>query len=33
MTDIYPDLREYPYVPIDYGIIYSGKPVLLEQIA
>jgi len=26
-------LRENPYLPIDYGIIYSGKPVLLEQIA
>lgn len=25
-------LRENPYLPIDYGIIYSGKPVLLEQI-
>jgi len=26
-------LRENPYIPIDYGIVYSGKPVLLEQIA
>lgn len=26
-------LRENPYLPIDYGIVYSGKPVLLEQIA
>ncbi|EKD25366.1 MAG: hypothetical protein ACD_80C00079G0009 [uncultured bacterium (gcode 4)] len=25
-------LRENPYLPIDYWIIYSGKPVLLEQI-
>lgn len=25
-------LRENPYLPIDYGIVYSGKPVLLEQI-
>lgn len=33
LNDLYPDLREVPYAPIDYGIIYSGKPVLLEQIA
>lgn len=26
-------MREVPYSPIDYGLIYSGKPVLLEQIA
>lgn len=26
-------MRENPYLPIDYGIVYSGKPVLLEQIA
>jgi len=26
-------LRDNPYIPIDYGIVYSGKPVLLEQIA
>lgn len=24
--------KKIPYLPIDYGIIYSGKPVLLEQI-
>lgn len=33
LNDLYPELREIPYVPIDYGILYSGKPVLLEQIA
>ena len=33
LSDLYPELREIPYVPIDYGILYSGKPVLLEQIA
>ncbi len=33
LNDLYPELREIPYVPIDYGIFYSGKPVLLEQIA
>ena len=26
-------LRDNPYIPIDYWVIYSGKPVLLEQIA
>lgn len=30
---LFKGLRENPYLPIDYGIIYSGKPVLLEQIA
>lgn len=33
LNDLYPELREVPYVPIDYGVLYSGKPVLLEQIA
>lgn len=33
LNDLYPELRDIPYVPIDYGIFYSGKPVLLEQIA
>ncbi len=31
--DLFTDVREVPYSPIDYGIVYSGKPVLLEQIA
>ena len=31
--DLFPEIRDVPYSPIDYGIIYSGKPVLLEQIA
>lgn len=31
--DLFKDIREIPYSPIDYGLIYSGKPVLLEQIA
>ncbi|HCB51431.1 TPA: hypothetical protein DEP21_02540 [Patescibacteria group bacterium] len=31
--DIFKEVREVPYAPIDYGLIYSGKPVLLEQIA
>lgn len=33
LNDLYPELREVPYAPIDYWVIYSGKPVLLEQIA
>lgn len=33
LNNLYPELRENPYLPIDYGIVYSGKPVLLEQIA
>lgn len=33
LNDLYPELREIPYVPVDYGVFYSGKPVLLEQIA
>ena len=31
--DLFNEVREVPYSPIDYGIVYSGKPVLLEQIA
>ena len=33
MNDLFTDLGDVPYSPIDYGILYSGKPVLLEQIA
>lgn len=33
LNHLFPWLRENPYLPIDYGIVYSGKPVLLEQIA
>lgn len=33
MNDLFTNLRTIPYSPIDYGLIYSGKPVLLEQIA
>lgn len=33
LNHLFKGLRENPYIPIDYGIIYSGKPVLLEQIA
>lgn len=33
MNDLFTGLRAIPYSPIDYGLIYSGKPVLLEQIA
>lgn len=33
MNDLFPGCKAVPYSPIDYGIIYSGKPVLLEQIA
>jgi len=25
-------LKPIPFLPLDYGIIYSGKPMLLEQI-
>jgi len=33
MNDLFAGCKAVPYSPIDYGIIYSGKPVLLEQIA
>jgi len=33
LNQLFKGLRDNPYVPIDYGIVYSGKPVLLEQIA
>lgn len=33
LNSLFPWLRENPYLPIDYSVIYSGKPVLLEQIA
>lgn len=33
LNHLFKGLRENPYLPIDYGIVYSGKPVLLEQIA
>jgi hypothetical protein len=33
INHLFKGLRDTPYLPIDYGIIYSGKPVLLEQIA
>jgi len=33
LNNLFKWLRENPYLPIDYGVIYSGKPVLLEQIA
>lgn len=33
MNDLFPGCKIVPYSPIDYGVIYSGKPVLLEQIA
>ena len=33
MNDLFPGCKAVPYSPIDYGLIYSGKPVLLEQIA
>ncbi len=33
LNDLFKWLRENPYLPIDYGVVYSGKPVLLEQIA
>ncbi|MFA6255785.1 MAG: hypothetical protein WC606_01255 [Candidatus Absconditabacterales bacterium] len=33
INHLFTGLRENPYLPIDYGIVYSGKPVLLEQIA
>lgn len=33
LNDLFKWLRDNPYLPIDYGVIYSGKPVLLEQIA
>lgn len=32
LNDLQPGFKEIPYLPIDYWIIYSGKPVLLEQI-
>ena len=33
LNELFKGLRDNPYLPIDYGVIYSGKPVLLEQIA
>ncbi len=33
LNDLYKSLKKIPYSPIDYWLIYSGKPVLLEQIA
>ncbi len=33
LNNLFKGLRDTPYLPIDYGVIYSGKPVLLEQIA
>lgn len=33
LNNLFKGLRDNPYLPIDYGVIYSGKPVLLEQIA
>ncbi len=33
LNNLFKWLRDNPYVPIDYGVMYSGKPVLLEQIA
>ncbi|MCX6824925.1 MAG: hypothetical protein NTY80_01755 [candidate division SR1 bacterium] len=33
LNHLFKGLRENPYLPVDYGIVYSGKPVLLEQIA
>ncbi len=33
LNNLFKWLRENPYLPIDYGVVYSGKPVLLEQIA
>jgi hypothetical protein len=33
LNDLFKEIRPIPYSSIDYGLIYSGKPVLLEQIA
>lgn len=33
MNDLFPGCKAVPYSPIDYWLIYSGKPVLLEQIS
>jgi hypothetical protein len=33
LNDLFKELREVPYSPIDYGLMFSGKPVLLEQIS
>lgn len=32
LNELFPNLRWVPYMPIDYGIIYSGNPVILEQV-
>lgn len=32
LNELFPDLRWVPYMPIDYGIVYSGNPVILEQV-
>jgi len=31
-NELFQWLKPIPFLPIDYGIIYSGKPMLLEQI-
>lgn len=32
LNDIDPELPAIPYIPIDYGILYSGRPVLVDHI-
>lgn len=32
LDELFTQLKSVPSLPLDYGIIYSGKPILLEQI-
>jgi hypothetical protein len=32
LNELFPDLRNIPYAPLDYGLIYTGKPMLIEQV-
>lgn len=32
LDELFPELREVPYSPVDYWLFYTGKPVLLEQV-
>ncbi|MBU0627406.1 hypothetical protein KKH82_08595 [Patescibacteria group bacterium] len=31
-NELFSNLKTIPFLPLDYGIIYSGKPILMEQI-
>ena len=31
-NELFEELKPVPFLPMDYGVVYSGKPMLLEQI-